>query len=77
MKDKRIMLKGLLKREEVLRLQKSCMVLLNPRPSHHEYTKYIFQSKSLEYMSSGTPVITSRLPGIPKKYYDYVYLIED
>ena len=28
-------------------------------------------------MASGTPVLTTKLPGIPEDYYPYVFLIED
>ena len=28
-------------------------------------------------MVSGTPVLTTKLPGMPKEYDDYVYIIED
>ena len=28
-------------------------------------------------MVSGTPTLTTKLPGMPKEYYKYVYLIED
>ena len=28
-------------------------------------------------MVSATPILTTKLPGIPKEYYDYIYLIED
>ena len=28
-------------------------------------------------MNSGTPLLTTRLPGIPSDYYDYAYFIED
>ena len=31
----------------------------------------------MEYMVSGTPVLTTRLPGMPEEYEQYVYLIED
>ena len=31
----------------------------------------------MEYMLSGTPLLTTKLPGMPKEYYPYVYLIED
>jgi len=53
------------------------VLLINPRPSGREYTKYSFPSKNMEYMASGTSVLTTKLPGIPSEYYDYVYLIED
>ncbi|MFC4802571.1 glycosyltransferase [Neobacillus sp. GCM10023253] len=72
-RDKRIVYKGLLKREEVLQLQKSSTVLVNPRPNNEEYTKYSFPSKIMEYMSSGRPVIAYKLDGIPEEYYDYIY----
>lgn len=52
-------------------------VLINPRFSNEEYTKYSFPSKNMEYMVSGTPVVTTRLPGIPKEYDEHVYYIEE
>jgi len=30
----------------------------------------------MEYMASGTPVLTTVLPGMPKEYHPYVYLLE-
>lgn len=75
--DKRIIFKGLLKREEVLQLQKSSTVLINPRPNNEEYTKYSFPSKIMEYMSSGRPVIAYKLDGIPEEYFDYFYPVTE
>ena len=51
-------------------------LLVNPRPTNEEYTQYSFPSKNMEYMASGTPVLTTKLPGMPPEYYPYVYLIE-
>ena len=51
--------------------------MVNPRLSNEEYTKYSFPSKNIEYLVSGTPALTSSLPGMPKEYLDYFYLIED
>lgn len=51
-------------------------LLINPRPSA-EFTKYSCPSKTLEYMATGVPVLMTKLGGIPKEYYDYVYTIED
>ena len=31
----------------------------------------------MEYMASGTPTLTTKLPGMPEEYYPYVYLLED
>lgn len=68
---------GILPRDEVLVLQKKAILLINPRNSKDEFTKYSFPSKVLEYMSSGTPVLMYKLPGIPEEYFKYVYTIED
>lgn len=56
--------------------QVSATLLLNPRFSEGEYTKYSFPSKLIEYMVSGTPVLTTALPGIPREYFEYVYVFE-
>ena len=52
-------------------------LLVNPRPTNEDYTKYSFPSKNMEYMASGTPVLTTKLPGMPEEYYPYVYLLEE
>ena len=52
-------------------------LLINPRFSNEEYTKYSFPSKNMEYMASGTPILTTKLPGMPKEYYEYIYLFEE
>lgn len=52
-------------------------LLINPRPTNEDYTKYSFPSKNMEYMASGTPVLTTKLPGMPKEYFDYIYIIEN
>jgi len=59
-------------REEIVELQKEAFLLINPRPLEGEYTKYSFPSKTLEYMLSGTPVLTTKLAGIPEEYDDYL-----
>lgn len=62
---------------EVVEQEQRAMLLVNPRPVAPEYTKYSFPSKNMEYMISGTPMLTTRLPGMPKEYYPYVYFIDD
>lgn len=62
--------------EEIVDAQKRATILVNPRPSDAEYTKYSFPSKNMEYMASGTPVLTTRLPGMPEEYYPFVYLLD-
>lgn len=76
-RDNRISYKGILKREEVLKLQKKATLLINPRANNDEYTKYSFPSKIIEYMSSGTPVLSYKLDGIPDEYFRYMYVINE
>lgn len=71
--DKRIKFFGFLAKDEVKKLQQKATVLVNPRPNEGEYTKYSFPSKTMEYMTSGKPVIMYKLDGIPDEYDEYLY----
>ncbi len=75
--DIRIKFLGLVSREKVLELQQSATVLINPRSSQGEYTKYSFPSKTMEYLLSGKPVIMRKLPGIPEEYHKYLFFTAD
>lgn len=68
---------GVKDNREIVEEEQKASLLVNPRPTAPEYTKYSFPSKNMEYMVSGTPVLTTVLPGMPKEYYPYVYLLED
>lgn len=63
--------------EEVVAAEMEASLLINPRPTTEEFTKYSFPSKNMEYMASGTPVLTTNLPGMPQEYQNYVYLFDD
>jgi glycosyltransferase involved in cell wall biosynthesis len=76
-KNKTIKYMGTLTNNEMIKRQQEATILVNPRPTNDEYTKFSFPSKNIEYMASGTPVLTTRLPGIPEEYWSYVYVIED
>lgn len=76
-KDNRIIFKGVLSREEILALQQSSTLLVNPRRPDNLITKYSFPSKTMEYLASGTPMLGYMLPGIPEEYYDYFLCIDD
>lgn len=67
---------GTVNNEEIVKKEREATILINPRYSTEEYTKYSFPSKNMEYMSSGTPVLTTRLKGIPEEYFNYCYIIE-
>lgn len=76
-KNSKIIYKGLVSNQEVVMAQMKATLLVNPRPTEQQFTKYSFPSKNIEYMASGTPMLTTILPGMPKEYYDYVFLIKD
>lgn len=63
--------------DDIVKRQKMASLLVNPRPIVGEYIKYSFPSKNMEYMASGTPVLTTNLLGMPKEYKEYVYLLDD
>lgn len=75
-KDKRIIYKGVVPNEKVVEAELKASLLVNPRPTNEEFVKYSFPSKNMEYMVSGTPLLTTKLPGMPAEYYDHVYLFE-
>ena len=68
---------GMLLNTEIVDKEMEATLLVNPRPTWEDYVKYSFPSKTMEYMSSGTPVLTTVLPGMPKEYHPYVYLLEE
>ena len=75
--DERIFYGGMLLNSQIVEKEQEATLLINPRPTNEEYVKYSFPSKTMEYMASGTPVLTTVLPGMPKEYYPYVYLLEE
>lgn len=68
---------GLKPNSYIVKEQQKATLLVNPRPSNEEFTKYSFPSKNMEYMASGTPALMTRLPGMPEEYLEYVYILED
>lgn len=69
--------RGVAPNEEILYEEQKATLLVNPRFTTEEFTKYSFPSKNMEYMASGTPLLTTKLPGMPKEYYPYVFLFEE
>lgn len=76
LKSEKIKYMGILKNEKMIEKEIKATLLINPRFSNNEYTKYSFPSKNIEYMSTGTPVLTTKLLGMPEEYYNFVYLFD-
>jgi len=76
-KDERIHFWGKLPREQVLEWQSKATVLVNPRQNNEEFTKYSFPSKTMEYLSSGVPLVAYKLDGIPDEYDSYIFYVKE
>ena len=74
--DSRIDYRGVVPNDQVVAAEEAAWLLVNPRPIDQEFTKYSFPSKNMEYLASGSAVLTTRLPGMPCDYYNYVLPIE-
>lgn len=62
---------------EIIKIaEQNASLLLNIRNSNDAYTRYSFPSKLLEYMQSGTPVLSTKLDGIPDEYNKYIYIVD-
>lgn len=75
--DNRIHFFGVVHNSKVVEAELKATLLINPRPTAEDFTKYSFPSKNMEYMVSGTPVLTTPLPGMPQEYHEHVYLLKD
>lgn len=76
-RDTRIIYYGSLPRNEILQYERKATLLVNPRDPNEAFTQYSFPSKTIEYMLSGTPLLTTRLKGIPTEYEPYVFMADD
>ena len=75
-KNEKIKFLGFLPKTQVFEYLKRARLLINLRNPQDEFTKYSFPSKTFEYMVSGTPFFTTKLDGIPKEYYNYLYSVD-
>ena len=67
---------GFANNDIVLKYQEESRILAIPRPLDEEFVKYSFPSKLIEYMQSGSAIITTKLPGIPSEYDRYLYFFD-
>lgn len=75
--DSRIKFLGRVDRKTLLVALKKAHLLVVNKPTMDDYSNYSFSSKILEYISSGTPLLTTKVGGMPEEYLKYVYIIDD
>ena len=77
-KDPRIQYFGYLpSRQNLLDKQQQAKAMISMRLPTEEASAYCFPSKLFEYMLSGNPVLSFRIPGIPEEYFDYLVEMAD
>lgn len=75
--DSRIKYMGRISNDKMIKVQQEAALLINPRPVNDPVSKVTFPSKIIEYLLSGTPVVTTKLNGLTDEYLDQVYVFED
>lgn len=75
--DSRIKFFGRVDRKTLLVALKKAHLLVVNKPTADDYSNYSFSSKILEYMVSGTPLLTTKVGGMPEEYYDYFYFFDE
>lgn len=72
--SERVRFGGLLNGSAVDGVLRSASLLVNPRDPDRGFVRHSFPSKLLEYLASGTPVLTTDLPTMPIDYRDHLFL---
>jgi glycosyltransferase involved in cell wall biosynthesis len=67
---------GYIPQAEIDVLMQSAFCLVNCRNPSDEFVRYSFPSKLLEYLVTGVPVLTTKLPGVPEEYGEFFNYIE-
>lgn len=67
---------GYLSQSEIDKLMGDVFCLVNCRNPNDSFVKYSFPSKLLEYLVSGIPILTTKLPGVPDEYDKYLNYID-
>jgi glycosyltransferase involved in cell wall biosynthesis len=74
--DPRITFWGFPPYAEVLSLYARASLLVNPHSTTHASARYLFPSKLIEYLASGTPVLsTCSTPEVQREYGDVLYAL--
>lgn len=75
--DHRIIYEGVKHASELVESLLSADLLINPRPIKLDSSRFSFPSKLLEYMSSGVPILTTKLECLPSEFHNCLYFTYD
>lgn len=76
-KTERIRFHGKVPNAEVIQRQHEAWLLVNPRCVEEPISQVTFPSKIFEYMTSGTPVLTTKLNGLTNDFLQHMFSIDD
>jgi len=68
---------GYLPNKEMKNVMKDADLLVNPRIDNKLTDVFGFPSKMIEYLLSGTPVLTTDFAAMPEEYKEFVYIIKE
>ena len=72
----RVIWTGFKKQAEAARILSACDAAIVPFPLDRELSAVALPDKVFEYLASGVPVISTRLPDVEKLFRDYVYFYD-
>lgn len=75
--DSRITVKPFMRGEEFQRQLQQADFFVNARSSTWQGGRYAFSYKLFDYMSSGRPILSTPMPGIPREYFDCFLRVDD
>lgn len=71
-----VIINNFLPHDKIRKIQQEAYLLVNPSKVDHPINRVAFPSKLMEYMISGTPVITNRLEAINDEYNDKIFFFK-
>jgi len=76
-KDSRIVYGGFVDAATLMPELCAADLLISPRPTSEHFATMSFPSKLIEYLATGRPVLTTRIPSIPAPLNDHFFFIND
>lgn len=73
----KIVYHGSVSNDDMMRIQRSAWLLINPRLMSDPISKVTFPSKTFEYMLSHRPILSTKLNGYSQQYSDKMFFCED